>query len=462
MSVRRRLRRLILFPSACALVVIATFVTPGVASGHAESRSAHWIATWGASPQGAISGTLSAAGFNDQTVRDILVTSIGGNSVRVRFSNTFGRDPLDIGEAAIGVASERTGLVPTMSGPMSFGASSAVLARAGLIPDTNRQLFFGGRPSVLIPPGAEALSDPVDLRVLPLLDLAVSLFLPRATGPTTWHADAQQVNYVAEGQHALDPGASAFTKAVRSWYFLDRVDVSSTSHDLGTVVALGDSITDGYRSSDNENDRWPNYLARRLDTVRGPTLGVIDEGIGGNRVLTGSLGYGVSALDRFERDAIDQPGVRDVILLEGINDIGFSQESSRLTAPHTNVSANQIIAGYERLIVMAHAAGLRIFGGTVTPFEGSSYADAAGEAKREAVNHWILTSGAFDGVIDFAKALADPADPMKLNPAYDSGDHLHPNDAGYLAMANAVSLAMLGVCTPDSAAGGKRCADRST
>jgi len=214
------------------------------------------------------------------------------------------------------------------------------------------------------------------------------------------------------------------------------------------VVAIGDSITDGVNSSVGANARWPNDLARRLDAVSGPTLAVADEGIGGNRVLTDSPFYGVSAEARFERDVLDQPGVRDVIVLEGINDIGFSAGpplpvTGGLPRQGTGVSADQIIAGYRQLIAAAHARGLRIFGATLLPFQGAGYYSAAGEATREAVNTWIRTSRAFDGVIDFDKVMRDPADPLRLNPSYDSGDHLHPNDAGYQAMANAINLAML-------------------
>jgi lysophospholipase L1-like esterase len=388
---------------------------------------------------------LSAVGFDDQTVRDIIDTSVGGNTVRVQFANTFGRLPLDIGRAAVGIANEQAGLLPSASGPVSFGWSSAVLLRAGVVPDTNVQLSFDGRASVLIPPGAEVLSDPVALKVRPLQNLAVSIFLPRPTGPATWHADAQQVNFIAKGDHALDSGASAYTTQRRSWYFLDRVDVVKTARDLGAVVVLGDSISDGYRSSDNDNDRWPNDLARRLDDPPGPTLSVVDEGIGGNRLLNNSEGYGQSALSRLDRDVLDVPGVKDVVVLEGTNDIQFSHLTTALTSPHTEVSADQIIAGYKELISQAHAAGLKIYGGTLLPFEGSNTSDAAEERIREAVNHWILTSGAFDRVIDFAKTLADPTDPLRLNPTYDSGDHLHPNDAGYRAMADAVNLVTLGV-----------------
>jgi lysophospholipase L1-like esterase len=439
-----------------ALLLIPTLIAPSVA--RAAPAAPRWLATWGASPQGPVPDTLSAVGFKDETVRDIIDTSVGGTTIRLQFANTFGRLPLDIGRAAVGIANEQAGLVSPASGPVSFGWGSVVQPRAGVVPGTNVPLSFHGRTSVRIPPGADVLSDPVALKVYPLEDLAVSIFLPRATGPATWHGDAQQINFVAMRDHALDPGPSAYMIQSRSWYFLDRVDVVRTRRQLGAVVVLGDSITDGYRSSDNDNDRWPNDLARRLDALPRPTLSVVDEGIGGNRLLNDSAGYGDSALSRFNRDVLQVPGVKDVVVLEGTNDIQFSRLTTQLTSPHREVSAGQIIAGYKELIARAHAAGLKIFGGTLPPFQGSSNADAAEETTREAVNHWILTGRAFDGVINFAKTLADPTDPLRLNPPFDSGDHLHPNDAGYRAMASAVNLSMLGqsVDLPGRDGAGKR------
>ena len=278
------------------------------------------------------------------------------------------------------------------------------------------------------------------LRVWPLQDLAVSMYLPGRTGAATFHADAQQVNWVSTaGDHAADSGAGAFTTPTPSWYYVSGLVVRSPDADR-TVVALGDSITDGVGSTTGADARWPNDLARRLDALDGPTLAVADEGIGGNRVLTGARCCGASAEARFGRDALDQPGVRDIIVLEGINDIGFSAVPS---IPGIGISATEIIAGYQDLIARAHARGLKIFGATLLPFQGAGYYTAAGEATREAVNTWIRTSGAFNGVIDFDAAMRDPGHPLRLNPAYDSGDHLHPNDAGYQAMADAVSLKML-------------------
>jgi lysophospholipase L1-like esterase len=295
---------------------------------------------------------------------------------------------------------------------------------------------------VVIPPGAEVASDPASLSVGRSSHLAVSLYLPGPTGQATQHADAQQVNYVATGLH-LTSGPGPFRTRTHSWYYLAGVDVLSPRHTLGSVVALGDSITDGVGSPSGADARWPNLLAERLNRRSGSTLAVVDAGIGGNRVLNAARCCGVSAIARFQRDVAEQPGTRDVILLEGINDIGFSQSHGPLTAPHTDVSALAIVEGYERMVTLARTDGLKVFAGTLTPFQGARYWTPRGEAKRQAVNHWIRTSGAFDGVIDFAGAVADPADPERLDPAYDSGDHLHPNADGYRAMAAAVNLGVL-------------------
>jgi lysophospholipase L1-like esterase len=394
---------------------------PSLVSPVSATTPGNWVATWGAAPQAATPSSRAALGFDDQTIREIVDTSVGGSMVRIRLANTFGAGPLTIGRAAIGV--ERSG--------------------ARLVVGSIRPLTFAGRSRVVIPAGAQAVSDPVALAVAPLMRLAVSVFLPEPTGPATQHYQARRVNYIATGADAVDPWAGAFSAQTTSWYFLDGIDVLAPARVRGAIVALGDSITDGVGSPINADARWPNDLARRLAARPGPTLSVIDEGIGGNRVLNDSACCGTSAVGRFDDDVRDQTGVRDVILLEGINDIGDSRSTNPLTAPHTDVSALQIVDGYEQIIAAAHAAGLRIFGATLTPFEGARYWTPAGEAKREAVNRWILTSGAFDGVIDFARAVADPADPERLDPADDSGDHLHPDAAGYQAMAGAIDLGML-------------------
>jgi len=371
-------------------------------------------------------------------VRNIVYTSSGGNQARVRLINVFGAGRLRVGALWIGV--ELTG--------------------ARLVPGSSHQLTFAGHRSVTVPPGAEVVSDPVAMSVSPQENLAISLYLPVATGQATYHASAQQTTYIASGNHPGDVGPSRYTTTATSWYFNDEVEVRN-ARTPGTVIALGDSITDGAASQVNANARWPNFLARRLNAAFGAQApSVVDEGIGGNRVLNDSPCFGVNALARLDRDVLSVTGARSVILLEGINDIGFSQTrpgpddttlgpggtaalSFACFSPNTNVSASEIEAGYQQIISRAHLRGLKVFGGTLTPFKGAFYWSPAAEAKREAVNRWILSAHAFDGVIDFAKAVEHPFDRLYMNPAYNSGDNLHPNDAGYQAMANAVNLGLL-------------------
>jgi lysophospholipase L1-like esterase len=409
-------------PGAVAVLVLAVVVAITAASRPAAARTgaAGWITSWAASPQVGARGTLAGRGFDDQTVREVIFASAGGDPIRLQLTNVYGTAPLHVGRVTVAEAD-----------PTDPGAAAV----AGQI----HPVTFGGSTSVVVPAGEQLLSDPVDMRVEPLEDLTVSVYLPDPTGPATFHADAQELNWVsARGDHAADPGAGAFTISTLSWYYVEGLVVRSADT-IGTVVALGDSITDGVGSTVGADARWPNDLARRLDALGGPVLSVADEGIGGNRVLGGSACCGASAEARFTRDALDRPGVKDVIVLEGINDIGIG-----MTRPNREkVSTDLIIAGYKRLIAEAHARGLKIFGATILPFQGAGYFTVAGETIREQVNNWIRTSRAFDGVIDFDAVMGDPADPLRLNPIYDSGDHLHPSDAGYQAMADAVNLQML-------------------
>ena len=421
-SGRRGASRLVRFglPGAVALLVLAATIAvimgsrPAAAARH-RSGGAGWVTSWSASPQAAAPGTPAAGGLDDQTVRDIIFTSVGGDLVRLQLTNAFGTSPLRVGRVTVAVA-----------GP---GAEE--------VPGTIHPVTFGGSASFRVPAGARLLSDPVAMRVRPLQDLAVSIYLPGRSGAATLHAYARQVNWVSgPGDHTADQDGGAFITPIPSWYYLSGLIVRSPGAH-GTVVALGDSITDGAGSPADANARWPNDLARRLDALGGPALSVADAGIAGNRVLAGAWCCGISAEARFWRDALDQPGVRDIIVLEGINDIGASARAG------TVVRAARIIAGYRQLIARAHARGVKIFGATLLPFKGAWYYTAAGEATREAVNAWIRTSGAFDGVIDFDAVIRDPADPLMMNPAYDSGDHLHPNAAGYQAMADVIDLQML-------------------
>ena len=279
--------------------------------------------------------------------------------------------------------------------------------------------------------GGQVLSDPVDLTVAPLSTLLVSVYVAGPTGPVTNHPFTAQGNFIAAGDRTMSGSTTDFSADNPCWMFVDGVDVRSRGPVLGSVVALGDSITDTSATSGNANHRWPDYLAARLVARRGPTLSVVNAGLGGNRVLAprdGEPYWGVPALARLDRDVFAQTGVRSVILFEGVNDIGY------------DASAAELIAGYQQIIAQTHAQGLRIFGGTVTQFKGSFIWTEQRAATWRALNTWIRTSGAFDGVFDFAAALADPADPDALKPAFDSGDHLHPNDAGCAAIAGAVNL----------------------
>jgi lysophospholipase L1-like esterase len=404
---------------AVVLLVLTASVAVGTAPRPAAAaRGYDWVTSWAASPQNPVPGTPGSAGFHDQTVRDIVVPSVGGNMIRLELTNAFGRSLLQVGRVTVAVA--------------DLGA--------GVVPGTIHPVSFGGSVSVRIPAGEQVLSDPVGMQVSALQQLAVSIYLPGRTGVATRHTDALQVNWVSTaGDHAGEAGVGAFTIPALSWYYLSGLDVRSSRAD-GTVVAFGDSITDGVNSSVGGNGRWPDDLARRLGAVAGPTLSVADEGIGGNRLLTAARCCGASAQARFARDALDQAGVRDVIVLEGINDIGTSVGPRHAD---TGLTPARIIAGYRDLITQAHARGVRIFGATLLPYQGAGYYSPAGEAIREAVDAWIRTSGAFDGVVDFDAAMRDPANPLRLNPSYDSGDHLHPNDAGYQAMADAINLDML-------------------
>lgn len=402
----------------------------------------HWVGTWatavvlqappgspGTQPQAAAPAQPPAAqppapaqapppvlNFNNQTLRQIVRTSIGGDRIRVVFSNVFGTSPLLIGAAHVALG----------------GAESAI------VPASDRALAFSGQPSIAIPPGAVILSDPVALTLPAQSDLAISLYLPAdtAASPLTMHAGAFQTNYVSPtGNHTASEKMPVMT-TTQSWFLMTRVEVVA-SRDAATIVALGDSITDGTRSTPNTNNRWPNRLAARLLEQPGAQrFGVLDVGIAGNRVLTDARPQvGVNALARLDRDVLAQPGVTHVIVLEGINDIGQARQNP-------SPSAADLIAGHEQLIQRAHTRGLMILGATLTPFEGAAYYTAEGEAKRQALNQWIRTSKAYDGVIDFDAAVRDPQQPTKILPMYDSGDHLHPSDAGYVAMANAIDLSL--------------------
>jgi lysophospholipase L1-like esterase len=391
-----------------------------------------WVATWAASPLGG-----DTTEFSNQTVRNIIYTSVSGSDVQVRLSNTFGSEPVEVGAASLGV----------------------VLDGAQLVPETSTSVTFGGHASVTIPAGGDVVSDPIRMQVPRLTKLAVDLYLPSPTGPATYHALAWETNFVASGDHAGEATSTAYTTKASSWYFVDGVDVRNATTP-STVVAFGDSITDVGHSEVDSEARWPNYLSRRLDAALGNKApAVVNEGISGNRVLNDSTGPGCdgqSALHRFQRDALSQPRVKAVVLFEGINDIGFSgaPDTGCFAPNNSTLTAAQLEAGYLALINMAHAKGVKIFAGTLMPFLGSNcryagnYGTPQGEALRQSVNHWIRTSHAFDGVVDFDRVTASPYNSQYLNAAYNStgsstcqtADSLHPNDLGDEVMADAIPL----------------------
>jgi lysophospholipase L1-like esterase len=351
--------------------------------------------------------------FKNQTLRQMVHVSLGGDRLRVVLSNAFGTVPLEIGAAHVALRDKE----------------AAIQAKS------DRPLTFGGTPSTFIAAGAVVVSDPVALTLPAAADLAIDLYLPGDTAasssPLTTHQSALQQNYIsAEGNHAGEPDFPGAT-TTQQWFFLARVEVAAPEP-AGAVVAFGDSITDGTRSTPNTNNRWPDEFARRLAAQKMP-LGVLNQGIAGNRVLCD--GAGVSALARFDRDVLAQTGAKYVVVLESINDIGIGRSNP---IP----SAEDLIAAHRQLIERAHAHGLKIYGATLTPFEGAAYFSAEGEAKRQAVNQFIREGKAYDGVIDFDKAVRDPAAPSKIQQQYNPGDNLHMNDAGYQAMAAAIDLGL--------------------
>jgi len=406
--------------TAAALLGLAlsTALWAGGKSGRGQT---HWVATWASSPcpQDPDPAQMRSRRleFENQTVRAIVHISLGGARFRVRLSNVFGARPVSIGSAHLALRA----------------------AGSRIRPESDRALTFSGRPAITIPPGALVLSDPVDLAAPALSDLAVSFYLPSVTVATTLHYSAMQTSYVLPGDA---PGALEAPEGptLWSWPFLTGVDVLAPPSS-GAIVAFGDSITDGSRSTEDANRRWPDVLARRLQAQPATSrLAVVNAGIGGNRILHDGAGpagpqYGPSALARFERDALAQPGVEWIVVIEGVNDIGHPGGAAPLSE---TVTAEDMIAGLRQLIERAHERGIRILGGTILPFPDSP----AQETQRQAVNEWVRSSRAFDAAIDFDKIVRDPQEPGRLLAAYDSGDHLHPNDAGHEAMGAAVALSL--------------------
>ncbi len=369
-------------------------------------------------PEGVITWGASADRFGEATAdrgyRLVVRTSVGGRDLRVRLSNAFG------------------------DRPVTFDSVYAGLQKQGaeLVRGSNRRLTFDGAGSVTVPAGRTVLSDRLPGRLPAAADLVVSLHTPDAAGPATGHWMAMQTSYATSGDHTAEESPAAWTQTIGSWFYLDAVSVRASAR-AAAVVALGDSITDGWQSTSDLDRRWPDYLARRLRRADTEVKGVANEGISGNKVLAD--GAGQSALNRLERDVLSQPGVRTVFLFEGVNDI----------KAHTGVTADDLIGGYQAIVERAHAAGKCVVGATVGPFKGWSEWDPQAEAVRREVNTFIRTSGEFDAVTDFDRILRSPYDPERMLPALDGGDHIHPNDKGMQAMADAVDLKSLDCAEPE-------------
>jgi lysophospholipase L1-like esterase len=421
-SVRAISHRLAAGIAALALVSFLS-LTPAAYAANAHSP---WVATWGAGMVATNPG--NAPILTGQTLREIVHTSVGGQQARVWFSNRFGTEPLHIGAAHIALSSTQ-----------SFGANAdGTPNQSGIQADTDHALTFNGMDTVVIPPGAEVVSDPVPLNVPALSDIVISMYFPDRALASTEHSDSNQISYAANGNQvaAADLGGKSWES--KPWYVLSGVDVDAPGD--STVVAFGDSITDGAYATVNENHRWPDYLARRLAadpaTKKAGVLGVANVGIGGNRVLLD--GYGPNAVSRINPDVIARSNARYIIILESINDIGRFVTNHQ---PYGDLT-QRLEAGIAQIAAQAHQHGIKVFGATLTPYEGCGYYSDAGNQVRNAVNQWIRTSPIFDGVVDFDKAVRDPQNPQHFAAQYDSGDHLHPKDAGYQAMAAAIDLGL--------------------
>lgn len=361
-------------------------------------------------------------GFDNQTLRQVARVSKGGSGVRVRLSNVHGTEGLTVKNATVARTSKGSGVVP------------------GSI----RPLTVDGADEFTVPAGQEQASDPVRLKTKALDRVTVTLYFAEPTGPAEFHDSAADTSYLAAGAHSEDVDGKAFTETSESWHYLAGVATHSgdPEREQPAVVTFGDSITDGIGSTFGQHNDYPAELAERF-ARSGQARGVLNAGIGGNRLLSSSPCFGEQALARFERDVVNQPNAGTVIIQEGINDIGGSDSENPCFVDSPERTADEIIAAHEKLIAQAEDNGIKPVGGTLLPYQGAEYHTERGEKVRQQVNTWIRESEAYSAVIDFDRALADPDNPLRLNPAFDSGDHLHPNDAGYKAMARAIDLGVL-------------------
>jgi lysophospholipase L1-like esterase len=405
-----RSTRPLLVAVAALTTLLAACVRP-VATPSAPS--ANWVGSWNAAQQLVEPRNLPPApGLSGSTLRQVVHLSIGGSRVRFHFSNVFGDGPVALDAVHVAV---------------SAGGSA-------IRPETDRAVTFEGRPSVAIAAGASAVSDPLDVALAPFADLAVTIAFGQAPAAVTGHPGSRATTYLQAGDRSTAPDLPDAVKT-EHWYILSGADVIAADGSAA-VIALGNSITDGRGSGTDKNDRWTDDLARRLEAdPRTAHVAVLNAGLGGNTVIRGGLGP--TALSRLDRDVAAPAGARWLVVLEGVNDIGTARGSEAVAA-----IAGELIAGYQRIIAMAHEHGLRVYGATILPFGGSNYDAPDREAARQAVNRWIRTSGAYDAVIDFDAVMRDSLDPARLRAEADVGDHLHPSEAGYRLMADAIDLSL--------------------
>ena len=409
-------RALSLFASIAVLIYSGhVLFEPVLASSSAQLI---WVATWGASQQiPEPQNELPMEDLRDATVRQIFHLSVGGSALRVHVSNAFGTEALRFTSVHI-------------AHPLSTSSPA-------IDPSSDQPLAFAGKPGVVVPSGAEFVSDPVNLKIAPLSDLAVTFHLDVPPSRETSHPGSRATSYYVHGD-ATGAATLLEPKHVDHWFQISEIDVQ-VPPEAGAVVVLGDSITDGHGATTNGNDRWTDGLAARLQgSPQTRNIGVSNQGIGGNNLLTDGLGP--NALSRFDRDVLAPAGVRWLIIFEGVNDLGGLARTGEVPPADHAALVERVLAAYQQLIARAHAHGLRVFGATITPYVGSTYYHPGplSEADRQAVNQWIRTPGHFDAVIDFDAVVSDPAQPDHLLPAFDSGDHLHPSPAGYKAMGESI------------------------
>jgi lysophospholipase L1-like esterase len=410
-------------PSFCTFLVLV-FLGCTAAQLHSQQASKQliWVASWGASQQiPETQNALSPEDLTDVTLRQVFHLSIGGGALRVHFSNAFGTEPLYVTSAHI--------------------ARPTSPASSALEPSSDKALTFGGSREAAIPPGAEMIADPVDFVAPALSDLAVTFHLQSAPARETGHPGSRATSYYVHGD-SVSAATLTAAKTVDHWFQVSEIDVQSAPG-AASIVALGDSITDGHGATTNGNDRWTDVLAARLQgSAATRNVGVSNQGIGGNHLL--SDGLGPNALARFDRDVLAPTGVRWVIVFEGVNDLGGLARNGEVGVEQHRALVEQVIKAYRQITERAHSHGLRVFGATITPYTGSNYYHPGklSEADRQAVNDWIRSPGNFDAVIDFDGIVRDPQHPDQLLPAYDCGDHLHPSPAGYKAMGDAIPLSL--------------------